>query len=654
MTVRLPWPWIAAAAGAITAVLSVLGAPTGLPPMDAGDFATASVTLGIPHSPGFPVQTMLGHAATTLPLGSLAWRISLLSALATGAVVAGLVALAACWARSSWTLATVAVAGVLAATRLAPLALAARMPEVYALAQFSVLATALLCLHWSWARSDRPWLLAAVAGVLGVLQHPMVAVPMVALALLALRRRPSGVGLASTPLLAGLAAAALTYLPVAALSAPAHAWAQADTWSGFIALVTGANIRTAFAAEQAGTWTESLEYLRQWAVQFEQVSLLSPLMLALLTFIGAGLLFALQRDRRLLLGLLVVTILALADLWWAIRVNPMGMRDAQVGGLACLLLLAGPAMFWVELAVRVPGRWAPAATSTALAALLVLTTNSSPMLDSFDSGAPFEDAIAAVHGTAAPGFAATWLSDDMTAAATFRQIALDERPDASSFGRWLFDAPPALDLYLATRREPAWRAAIEQAEREPGQSVMLDFLTANLGRRALYWEVAGSTTDLPPLVQLSWTQAWPAARPGLAFNEVRPAWRYDAAPDPVFAGRSRQPASWFYRRWLASQWAVQGVRLTQQGEFARAVPFFERSTELAPDSSAWSNNLAFALASSGQVEQAFDVALATWRRDRLSQPAWRNVQLYANHLRRPIPDEIIEWGAAVGWESPLR
>jgi hypothetical protein len=654
MSVGIRWPWIAAIAGLAAALTALFGTPLGLPPMDAGDFATASVVLGIPHSPGFPVQTMLGHAATLVPLGSFAWRISMLSALATGGIVAALVALVAQWSRTIWTPVAVGAAALAATAHMAPLALAARMPEVYALAQLLVLTTALLSLHWGRARSERTWLLAVPISLLAVLQHPMAAVPVVVMAAVALRRRPSGAGAVATPLIALVAAAVLAYLPMAASSAPRHAWGSADSFPGFWALVSAENIRTAFAAEQDGNWTASMEYLRQWVEQFEQSSPVSPLLLAVVGMMAALLLFAARRDRRVLLGAGVLAALVVADLWWAIRVNPMGIRDAQVGGLAALVLYAFPTAFVVELATHQRSTWVVPVVGAGLSIGVMMGLSASPMLDEFDSGSPFEDAVAAVHATAPVGFAATWLSDDMTAAATWRQIALDERPDGSSFGRWLFDSPDSLAGYLAVREEPAWAATLDRTQAEPAQSPMLSFLLANLQQRALFWEVAGSTTDLPPLPDLVWAQAWPAARPGLDYHQVAAAWRYDHGPDPSLAQQARAPSSYFYRRWLASQWAVQGVRLAQTGEFARAVPFFERSTELAPESSAWANNLAFALASSGQVERALVVANAAWQSDRLSQPAWRNIQLYANHLGIAIDPAVADWGAAMEWEPPLR
>src|SRR5262249_29358795 len=54
---------------------------------DSGDLLVASATLGIPHPTGYPLYVLLGRVAGFLPLGTLAFRINLVSALAGAASV---------------------------------------------------------------------------------------------------------------------------------------------------------------------------------------------------------------------------------------------------------------------------------------------------------------------------------------------------------------------------------------------------------------------------------------------------------------------------------------------------------------------------------------------------------------------------------------
>ena len=50
---------------------------------DSGEFQTLLRTLGIVHTTGYPLYTLLGHAFTWLPLGDVAYRVNLFSAVAT-------------------------------------------------------------------------------------------------------------------------------------------------------------------------------------------------------------------------------------------------------------------------------------------------------------------------------------------------------------------------------------------------------------------------------------------------------------------------------------------------------------------------------------------------------------------------------------------
>lgn len=47
---------------------------------DSGELITAAHTLGIAHPPGFPLYVLLGKLFTFIPLGSIAWRVNLMSA----------------------------------------------------------------------------------------------------------------------------------------------------------------------------------------------------------------------------------------------------------------------------------------------------------------------------------------------------------------------------------------------------------------------------------------------------------------------------------------------------------------------------------------------------------------------------------------------
>ncbi len=54
---------------------------------DSGEFQMGAILLGIVHSTGYPLYPLLGKLFTLLPLGDLAWRVNLLSAVCSAAAV---------------------------------------------------------------------------------------------------------------------------------------------------------------------------------------------------------------------------------------------------------------------------------------------------------------------------------------------------------------------------------------------------------------------------------------------------------------------------------------------------------------------------------------------------------------------------------------
>ena len=59
---------------------------------DSGELVTAAWYLGVPHPPGYPIWTILSWLFTLIPVGSIAWRVNLMSAV-FGALTAGVLAM---------------------------------------------------------------------------------------------------------------------------------------------------------------------------------------------------------------------------------------------------------------------------------------------------------------------------------------------------------------------------------------------------------------------------------------------------------------------------------------------------------------------------------------------------------------------------------
>jgi hypothetical protein len=139
---------------------------------DAPDLITAAVQSGVAHPPGFPVWVMLGHLASLVPVGPLAFRVNLTGCL-YHALTVGLVFL------SGFVLTRRIGAAVFAAVLLAigsPLFVTwSLQAEVFSLSDLFAAAIVLLSLLWL----DRParWRLVfalAVVFGLGLTAHPTV------------------------------------------------------------------------------------------------------------------------------------------------------------------------------------------------------------------------------------------------------------------------------------------------------------------------------------------------------------------------------------------------------------------------------------------------------------------------------------------------
>lgn len=213
---------------------------------DGGDLIAAAHTLGVPHPSGYPTYTLLAWLASHLPVGSIAYRVNLLSAVCAG-LAAGLVCLSAqiLLAHSPHRMALSAATGLtLAFSSL--LWSQAVIAEVYAL--LTLFAALLLWLVLSWRQdgSDVRLWLAALALGLGLGNH--LTLIFIAPALLVLlwpeRRRwqqPGGLIPATGLFLAGLSI--YVYLPLAAVRQPPVNWGDPQTWERFWWVVSGGPYR---------------------------------------------------------------------------------------------------------------------------------------------------------------------------------------------------------------------------------------------------------------------------------------------------------------------------------------------------------------------------------------------------------------------------
>jgi hypothetical protein len=237
------WPALGAAAVALVVYVATLapGLTFANYGTDGGDLIAAARTLGIPHPTGYPTYTLLAWLFTQLPVGNIAFRVNLFSAVCAAAAVGlffrtaqdlfpmerrpllipGLISLTLAFSSLLWSQAVIS--------------------EVYALLMF--FAALALWLLACWRDGGPDWLLWVGAFALGLgLGNHLTLVFVVPAALVLLwpdRRRwfHARVLLPAVALFAvGLGVYA--YLPLAARQRPPVNWGNPQTWKGFLWVVT--------------------------------------------------------------------------------------------------------------------------------------------------------------------------------------------------------------------------------------------------------------------------------------------------------------------------------------------------------------------------------------------------------------------------------
>lgn len=599
---------------AVAAALYGLLAAPGLTWLDAGELGAASAELGVAHPPGFPLFVMLHKAVMlALPLGEVAFRGNVASALLGAAALALTAAAARAWGASP----VAALAGAALAGMAPVFALHATTIEVYtgAAAWTAALVWALAA-----ARTDRR--AAVAAGLLVGLaaghhaELRVFAVVAGAAGLWALWRARGGASVegrgaelaASAPRTALLVAGAallgglvVLYLPLRAAADPWRNWGDPSTLPALWDHLSGARIRAAYAA-QFGHFDPAA--LARWA---EQLVLGAPALVAL------GLAGFVRLARRPL-GL-VVPALWLCDAVYAFALNPMGLADLQNGVPGAALLAIGAAAAVDALAPRRAGIAAAVAAAVALwwAAprfeLYTAERGLGAVVDRIGDALP-PDAIAAVA------------SDNLAAGFAFAQVVEGARPDLAVVVRqhvgYASSAGPV------ARRRPAAMAGWR-----PG--VGLGALVHLRGAWPLGWEGASGLDAAAMPAGLG--PRFPLLVRGVGDEPIPPS-------PPAGIGRQGRRA---WAGWLSDRGRFELARRRA------GVPFFEAARQIEPENPARWNNLGTALAAAGDhaaAQAAVAVAVALDPGDRLARQNLARYTLHAGDAAgaRALLDALVDEG----------
>jgi hypothetical protein len=275
------WPWLPpVAAGTVAFVVYVRTLLPGIAFGDWGEMQTVPHVLGVAHPTGYPTYVLLAWLAELLPIGSVAWRANLLSAL----LVSGAVGVTVLILRRLGVSAVVAVVAALALAAVRTVWAAATVAEVNPLHLLFV--ALLLDRALVWDAEHRALDLVAGGLLMGLAlgNHLLTvfAAPFVGLFALWSGRRAFGarpwlVGVAALAGLAGLAV--YLYIPIAASLGPPLPYNHPVTLDAVWWLVTGRQFRDQFDFFAAGgpqTFIDALPSL--WSLLVGRGSAVLPVL----------------------------------------------------------------------------------------------------------------------------------------------------------------------------------------------------------------------------------------------------------------------------------------------------------------------------------------------------------------------------------------
>lgn len=631
------------------AVILGSGTAPGMTWLDAGDFVTASATLGVPHPTGFPVYTVLGHLFSYLPMGNLASRTALMSAIFAGITVWFL--MATIEKRARFLCEKLAVGGALTLVHLSAdtLGLNGRMPEVYTLNTAAAAACIYLMDRLERSADVRSIALLGFACGLGAANHALFslfALGFVAAAFSIKTARRLGAVMTFVAVSA-ITSAAYAYLPLAASRSPAHNFGDPSSLPRFLAHITAAEIRQSFSHEMAAGWFVTVIHLKQMISQLYQA--LGPFLILGI----AGMLYPIfslvrpgEKRRVDRLGLLAGALTA-ADLFFATVIHPMGIQSFQNGQMSILLICVSGALTTargiVFLSKKASARVERLGYAVASALpLFLLFYIPKSWGDTASDWSP-EDLTVIHLAHAEPGSLSVLVSDSMIAASLYARHAVDARPDVAVLDRNLLQDKERITYafrhfpfeVLPEAEVATWAPLSGPLSEATYLARAARLITHNIGLRTVYWEAPVGRADLSigfellhrfPMGSIAGDEDDASACVPDSFGFCASNAAIDI-PNPAFIGASER-----FRSWSAGQWGYAGARFYEKGALQQAAVAFENAHRLAPSSIAWKNNLAVIAAASGNIKGALDIVDNVLLKNPLSITAVKNGLLYSRAL----------------------
>ena len=532
---------------------------------DAGQLMAAYASGGLPHPTGFPLLASLGRLASLLPVGSMAFRINLLSA-GAAAVTSTVLFLLVGWLLacgrgfspderpcvSRWILAWGAAWAFLAARTVwfHSLATEVYLPSAALSALLMAAAMRSLVLGADPHRGRTLRLLALGTGLASGLHVTAFAAGLGSLALVTVcgtegfaptdcRGRSSPRALAAQVALLLFAGFLVQwYLPLRARAGPWTMFADASDLSGWLGYATGRTIRSAFHGEigAGGSLTTFSENAALYGTHMVQQA--GPALL--LAVVG---LLSLTR-RAPLAGLLAACAWG-GDLLFTVVVNPMGQRDYQTGVLSLFVIFFAAALGGARLLDLLPARRLVRGGAAAIVAvgLLVVPVSSFPTQDRAlgANGLPYRYGLSILRPLP-PGSLVLTTLDDASGLLLYQQLLENRRRDCLNLVVQNLAVPELRAAQAARYGALFFPPALPGDAREAAAVMVGDNLRRGNpvfwqpGQMAFHGVVRGSLEPGYPLgrVRVDPGVAPPEGRWSRVLTQWRD-WRAvdDAAPDPV-------------------------------------------------------------------------------------------------------------------------
>lgn len=205
--------------------------------VDSGDLVTAAYTLGVAHPPGYPLFILLAKLFTWLPIGEVAYRVNLMSALlaaASASLIYATVLLLRPEVRDRPSAVIIAAASALLFAFSHTFWSQAIIAEVYSLNAFLAAVIVYLATLFRISGDDRVLLILSLTLGLSLGNHLSVLLFVPGVLFLVLRKRRPTVK--ASLAMAGFFLLGLSiylYLPLRAAQSPPINWGASHTWSGF-------------------------------------------------------------------------------------------------------------------------------------------------------------------------------------------------------------------------------------------------------------------------------------------------------------------------------------------------------------------------------------------------------------------------------------